>query len=82
MVSAGEAAGAAVAIAVDAAVAGVAPRGASIDEMGAGTGTAGGAVAIGVADAGSERTAWVSAASLDTLDRAGGAGVVPVLDAT
>ncbi len=55
--SAGEVAAAAVALAVDAAVAGVVPRGASIEEMGAGTGTPGGAGAIGVASVGVERTA-------------------------
>ena len=55
--SAGEVVAVAVALAVDAAVAGVVPRGASIAEMGAGTGTHGGAGAIRVASVGVERTA-------------------------
>ena len=54
--SAGEAVAVAVALTVDAAVAGVVARGASIEEMGAGTGAAGSAGAIGVAGARVERT--------------------------
>ena len=78
--SAGEVVAVAVALVVDAAVAGVVPRGASIAEMGAGTGTPGSAGAIGVANARVERTVCASSARPAILAGVGRAGVAPVLN--